>query len=434
MEPMDRRTWGRLAAGLLGMPLLGGMAACGGSSNDGATDVRLVNASAGYPSLDFFLDGTLSASSVAYGNVSDYIGTDAAVHTTAFNVAGSSTAVLSQTRSIAKDAPVTLIAYGWAGALKTFALTDTESAPASGYASVLVYNAAPDAGSIDVYVGGTGDDVSNATAVAYAVAPNSSDGAGYVLVTAGTYRLRVTASGDASTVLLDTSGLTLGSGQVLCVAVTSGSGGELVNALSIVQGGAVTALLNPMARLRLVNAVTAGAETTASFNGTTLASAATAPSVGGYVGVPAGTAVPAVAVAGTPVNLPAQTLAAGGDYTLLVWGDATAPQYTLVSDDNRLPTGTGAVKMRLVNALSSAAPLTLTADYTALVDNLAQGQASAFATLTTTSLNDLQVSTGGTVLYEDSDGLALIAQGLYTVFMFGAPTVGGARFVLRRER
>lgn len=118
MEPMDRRTWGRLAAGLLGMPLLGGMAACGGSSNDGATDVRLVNASAGYPSLDFFLDGTLSASSVAYGNVSDYIGTDAAVHTTAFNVAGSSTAVLSQTRSIAKDAPVTLIAYGWAGALK----------------------------------------------------------------------------------------------------------------------------------------------------------------------------------------------------------------------------------------------------------------------------------------------------------------------------
>ena len=231
MEPMDRRTWGRLAAGLLGMPLLGGMAACGGSSDDGVGNVRLVNASAGYPSLDFYLDGTLSASSVAYGDVSGYIGTNAAVHTTPFNVAGSSTAVLSQTRSIAKDAPVTLIAYGWAGALKTFALTDTESAPASGYASVLVYNAAPDAGSIDVYVGGTGDDVSNATATAYAVAPNSSDGAGYVLVTAGTYRLRVTASGDATTVLLDTSGLTLGSGQVLCVAVTSGSGGELINAL-----------------------------------------------------------------------------------------------------------------------------------------------------------------------------------------------------------
>lgn len=35
------------------------------------------------------------------------------------------------------------------------------------------------------------------------------------------------------------------------------------------------------------------------------------------------------------------SVAAGGDYTLLVWGDAAAPQLTWVVDDNRYPTVAG---------------------------------------------------------------------------------------------
>jgi Domain of unknown function (DUF4397) len=432
MEPMNRRSWGRLTAGLIGVPLLGGVTACGGSSSDGDANVRLVNASAGYPSLDFYVGGTLYASSVAYGTKSDYIGVDAGSYTTAFMAAGSTTAVLSQTHSLAEDAPTTLVAYGWNGSLKAFALTDTESAPASGYTKVMVYNTAADAGSVNVYLGGEGSDVANATAVAYSVAANSN--ASYVRVAAGSYRLRVTTSTDTTSVLLDTTGLTLTSEKVLCLVVTPGSGGVLVNALSIVQGGAVTSFVNPNARLRLVSAVTGGAVASASFNGTTLASSATAPSVGAYVNVGAATAVPTVSVAGTAVTLPALTLSAGGDYTLLLWGDATAPQYTLVSDDNRLPSSTTATKMRLINGLETDAALTLSADYSSVVDNLARGQASSYVTLAKTSLNDLQVSSGGTVLYENSDGVTLIAEGVYTVFMFGTATPTGRQFMLRKER
>lgn len=430
---MNRRTWGRWAIGLLGVPALGPLAACGGSGDDGDASVRLVNASTGYASLDLYLDGTKAVSSVAYGSSSGYVSADAGSHTTAFYPSGTSTAVLSQTRTLAKDAPVTAVTYGPSGSLKAFALTDTEGAPVSGYTKVLVWNVATDAGTVDVYLGGEGDDVANATALAYSVAAGSSDSNGYVRTTAGTYRLRVTSSSDTTQVLLDTTGLQLTSEQVMCLVITSGSSGVLVNALAVVQGGSVTAFTNTMARARLVNALD-GSSVSASFNGTTLSSGSTGPTVGSYVNVTAASAAPVITVAGTALGVAVQTLAAGGDYTLLVYGDAASPQFTLIADDNRLPTSTSAVKMRLVNGLTTAATLSLSADYSSIVDNLAQGSASSFVTLAKTSLNDLQVTTGSTALYDDNDGVTLIAQGVYSVFMFGTPTTSGARFVLRKER
>lgn len=435
MKQMNRRTWGQWAAGLLGAPVLGSLPACGGSDNDSDASVRVVNGSAGYASLDVYLDSTEVATAIGYGTACGYIATDAGSHTIAVTTAGSTTAVLSQSRTFGQDAPMTVVTHGWAGALKAFALTDTESAAASGYTKVLVYNTAADAGNVDVYLGGSDDDVADATAVAYAVSGGSSYSGGYVSVPAGTYRVRVTSSTDTTDVRLDTTGLVLGSTQVVCLVVTPCSSGTLVNAIAIIQGGTVTSLPNPLARLRVVAAVTSGSKVSADAGGTTLLDNVTAPTIGSYVDLTAAATSISLVVAGTTTSV-TRTLAAGVDYTLLVWGDAGDPQTTWITDDNRLPTSSSVVKMRLLNGMVESAALSLAADYSSVVDNLAQGQASSFVTLNDASLNDLQVTASSATLYDSLKAgvtmVTLAAQGLYTVFMFG--TLASPLFLLRKER
>lgn len=421
--------WRHGAAALIGALVLGVLPGCGGSGDDGDGQVRLVNASAGYTSLDLYVDGDKVSSAIGYGEASGYYGTTSGTHTTAYHSEGSATAVLTQSRSLAKDAPVTVITYGWSGGMAALALTDTEDAAASGKAKLLVVNTAPDAGSVDVYLSGTDDDIADATAVAYSVTGGSSYSGGYVAVTSGTYRLRVTAAGSTTDVLLDINGLTLKSTQVASLVITPTSSGVLVNGLLVAQGGSVTALNNTEARVRVVSGVSNGGTVTATFDGTTVASASTAPAIGNYAKLTAGTGT--LALSGTSTSA-SQTFAAGGDYTVLVLGTADAPTMTVITDDNRLPTSSTQAKLRVMHGLSDdTSALTLSADYSAVAQNVAQGSASAYGTLTAATLSSLMVYSSAGTLYSDTD-VVLAAKGVYTVFMLG--TTSQPLHVLRKER
>lgn len=421
--------WRHGAAALIGALVLGVLPGCGGSSEDGDGQVRLVNASAGYASLDLYVDGDKVSSAIGYGEASSYYGTTAGTHTTAFHSEGSATAVLTQSRSLAKDAPVTVLTYGWSGGMAALALTDTEEAAASGKAKLLVVNTAPDAGSVDVYLSGADDDIADATAVAYSVAGGSSYSGGYVAVTSGTYRLRVTAAGSTTDVRLDINGLTLKSTQVASLVITPTSSGVLVNSLLVAQGGSVTALNNTEARVRVVSGVSNGGTVTATFDGATVASASTAPAIGSYAKLTAGTGT--LALSGTSTSA-SQTFAAGGDYTVLVLGTASAPTMTVITDDNRLPTSSTQAKLRVMHGLSDdTSALTLSADYTAIAQNVTQGTASDYGTLTAATLSSLMVYSSAGTLYSDTD-VVLAAKGVYTVFMLG--TTSQPLHVLRKER
>jgi hypothetical protein len=70
-----------------------------------------------------------------------------------------------------------------------------------------VLNTSTDAGSVDVYLTAETDDLDSATAVASDVGGGKSTSFG--TVDSGTYRLRITAQGDTSTVLLDVSNVTV---------------------------------------------------------------------------------------------------------------------------------------------------------------------------------------------------------------------------------
>jgi len=427
------RAWMRGAAWAAVVVTTALLSACGGNSESGSkATLRLLNASTGYASLDLAVDDTATNTGVTYGTTGSYaeVGTDGVA--TVLTATGSTTALTSTTRTLSSDVAYTLVAYGWSGALKTALIEENAAAADSGKTKLMVLNLASDAGTVDVYLTGTDEALDSATATAAGVSGGGS--VGYTSVAAGTYRLRVTGSGDKTDLRLDKTGVVLGSTQVATLMLTPGSGGVLVNAVLALQKSTVSAFSTTQSRARVVSAVSGNGRVTASVAGTTLAAAATSPTIGNYGLVTGGTAPVVLSVNGTAVAVGDQALPAGGDYTLLVWGDAAAPQLTLITDDNRLPAVATNARIRLVHGVAGlSAPLTLTADFSAVASSVAQGQASAYATVTASSAMRLDVTSplSTTALYALSDA-SISAKGLYTVFMLGDATTPVA--ALRKER
>lgn len=428
----DSRLSKRHFLGLMAAVPLGSVVGCGGASSSGDASLRLVNAS-GYDALDLYLDDDLSISSVAYGSASSYTDVSADTVTAALTSADSATYLLSQSRTLDTDTKYTAVAYGWQGSLKSNLIEDSVDAADSGKTKLTVLNTASDAGTLDIYLTASDDDLEASTPVASAVTGGSSSS--ITNVTAGTYRLRVTANEDTGDVRLDVSGVVLASTGVVTLVLMPGPGGVLVHALQLVQGGAVTALFNTQARVRLVGGVASGATVSASVGGVSLLSGAPSPTIGSYKLVSAGTATVNVSVAGSALAAQTATLEAGGDYTLLVSGTAAAPTASMVEDDNRLPTSSSKFKLRLLNAMNGMAsfPLTLTVDYEAVLSDVAAGTISDAVSVTANDAATLEVSSAlsSTALYSLTD-TALTAQGVYTVFMFG--TSAAPSGALRKER
>ena len=179
---------------------------------------------------------------------------------------------------------------------------------------------------------------------------------------------------------LDVAGFTLTDRGVGALILTSTQGGMLANAIYLPQGGQPTKITNTKARLRGAVGVANGAN--ASIAGRRRVGArrrdrrrhrqplhaarcrVTVPVT--LHGERRGGAVPNV------------NLTAGADYTLLVWSNANGPQTSLIVDDNRLPSGgTGQAKLRLLNGMSTlAAPLTLSVDFSPVIEGTLLGQVS----------------------------------------------------------
>jgi hypothetical protein len=408
------------------------LSGCGGGSGNDA-NIRVVNASAGYSALDLYADDSQVLSSVAFGAASDYVGLDSGTIALDLTSAGSTTYLLSQSRSLSAETSYTMVTYGWEGALKATTVSDDVEAADSSKTKVSVLNTATDAGSLDVYLTAESDALDASTPVASSVAGGSQSS--YASIASGTYRLRVTAAGDTSDLRLDQSGVVLSSTGVVTFVMTPTTGGVLVNGLQIVQGSTVTKLMNTQARVRAVAAVADTAKVALSAGGTSLLANAPSPTIGSYTLVTAGSVSVTGTVNGTALATSTQTLAAGSDVTWLVNGAAASPSLVAITDDNRLPVNTSKLKLRLVNAMNGMSdyPLTLAVDYTAVASDVAQASASSYGQLvgSTTAQLDVSSALSAASLYTLSD-LTLSAQGVYTVFMFGTSTT--ATGALRKER
>ena len=412
------------------------VAACGGGADRTKAQVRLVNASADYAQLELRVDSQLRLSQVTYGGAEGYIEVDPGKSSSTISSAGSATPLLSFTPAVSEKKYLTLLAYGPAGALRQQPVDDNVGAPDTDRALLRVFNAASDAGALDVYLTATNDALSSAvpvqTAAAYGVLGAATT------VFSGTWRLRVTAAGSKTDVRLDMPALVLPSKHIATLVLTPTAGGVLVNALVLAQQGAITRQDALHARVRLAHVVTDSATLDAQVGAVDLGRALGAPSLGNYVLVPTGASTPALSLNGQALATAAFTLASGRDYTLMVHGLATAARVTWLMDDNRLPSDATRTKLRLVNAMAdSAAPLAMTLDASPVASNVAQAAASLHAVVDATSGNStdgkIAITASGlsTPLFTTNDQV-LRANAVYSVFLIGrqaAPTG-----LLKRDR
>lgn len=408
------------------------LAACGGGVDRTKAQLRLVNVSTGYARLDLAVHGQQRQSGVAYAANAGYVEVDPGEADSVITSTGSSTTLLSFTPSVSKNRYYSIVSYGAAGALGQVLIDENVGQPDSGKALLTVLNAAADAGAVDVYLTGSADALASSVPVQSAAAVGSAGTA--LTVNSGSYRLRITAAGSKTDVRLDLPAFALASRQVATLVLTSGAGGVMVNALLLAQQGDITRLDGTQARVRVAAGVAGGGAVTASVASTVLLNSVGSPAVGLYTLVAAGSQAVAVAVNGTALAASTMTLAAGADYTLLVYGPLAAPLPAWIADDNRAPTDTSQARLRLVNGVASlATPLAMTIDFVPLPDTAAPGLASGYTLTPATTTGQISVTAAGlsTPLFS-AGSQTLVAGGTYSLFVLGAP--GSVVGVLRKDR
>jgi len=401
------------------------LSACGGGSGSSSnTQVRLLNASVGYSSLDLAVNSTTLNTGVAYGNVGSYASVDTSATSTQIQTTGVGATVANLTPTLAADSHYTLIAYGWGGAVRNSLLQETETAADANKSKLLVLNLAPDAGALDVYItaANNSDSLETATPVASAIAGGT--GSGYNTLNSGTFRITLTGSGKPSDIRLDLPSVTLESTGVATLVATATAGGRLVNGMVLKQQGAVSNLPTNKARVRVAATLAGSASVNASIGGQSVLPSTLAPQIGAYTTVEAGAPVLDLRVNGIALNTSNPTLKAGGDYTLLVWGTAASPQLSVLSDDNRLPTASGTAKIRLINGLSGAnTGLGMALDYSSIASNITPGSASSASVVNasaTASLLTVNSPASATAIYSNAS-LIVPTSAVFSLFMMGDP-------------
>lgn len=404
---------------VVGLVVAALVAACGGGADLSKARIRLVNASGGYAALDLTVDDSRRFASVAYGETANYAEVDPDKMASTISRPGSATVLLSFTPGVRKDRNFTVLAWGAEGALRSLVLDDNTGEPADNKTLLRVINTAADAGPVDVYLTGSSDTLADAVPLQAAAAVGTLGG--FATVNSGNWRLRVTAANDKGDLRLDVPVLALGSRQVTTLVITPGRGGVLVNALLLVDRGGIARADNTLARVRVAATVPGGGAVTAAAGATPLLAGVGAPVVGAYTAVTADGAALSASVNGVAATGTAATLAAGADYTLLVWGPLAAPRATLIEDDNRAPTAAGQAKLRLVNGLADlTTPLSLAVGLSPVGGAVGPGAASAYGSFGASTTADLEARAAGQAsAVAASADRTLAAGGVYTYFVVG---------------
>jgi len=427
----------RLVLALVVLPL----ASCGGGDDDGGGEaqIRLLNLSSGYTALDLITnieaddedEDQTQASAVALDAVSAYASLEPDDYTIKLKRTGSGSILRSFTgAALVKDTINTYVAYGEVGQFGALLIDDTQDDADSGETKLSVANVST-AGTLDVYITDSSTDLDDTTPVLSGVGVNlvgfSTD--------SGTYRLRVTASGDNDDVRLDIRDFELPDRGVVALILTASRGGTLVNAVYLPQGGEPEKFVNTKARLRGAVGVAGGGSASIRAGGQTVLTSATAGVIGSrYVLLDAGDVPVTLTVNGAAVPAPNVSLQAGADYTLLALSDTTGVKTSLIVDDNRLPAAGDNVKLRLLNGMSTlSAPLTLSMDFSPLIEGTPVGEVSDEVEVQGGTDRQFDISNTTTAaLVLSRGGITLQTGSVYTFFMTdnGTTPIG----VLRRDR
>jgi hypothetical protein len=418
--------------------LLGG---CGNGSS-GTANTRLLNVSTGYTSLDLYASNnsntspnyTVQSQAVAYETVGNYAAIASGTYSLEFRKNGVSSALATDgSENLTDGSHATYVGYGSSGNFATVKIGEDQSSANTGYTKVSVINAS-EAGNVDVYLTDSTTDLVNASPLITNIA---AGGSSTITVTSGSYRVRVIGTGNTTDLRADVAQVTFNDTTVNSLLLTSTTGGMLVNVSLLPQQGSLTTYNNTQARVRGAVGIANGTTVNATVNGANVLTNATVGVIGGtYTLVNSGSLPFTLNVDGTAVTVPNQTLAAGGDYTFLVWSNSSGTQTSLIADDNTLPASlTAKSRVRLLNGMSGMGdPLTLLVNFQTGATGVTLGTASALAQFASGTNNEVDVidtNTSATLLTKTT--LTLDPGGVYTMFMAGggnSPVNG----TLRKDR
>ncbi len=436
-------------------PLIGGAAllaaavvilsSCGGSSS--TANIRMLNVSTGYNSLDVYESNNSNANAnytaqiqgVAYEVLSNYSSISSGTYSLEFRTTGTTSALATDGSENLTDGSHTLyVGYGSSGNFATVKIGEDQSSANSGYAKVTVINAS-EAGNVDVYLTDSTTDLVNASPVVSNIATGATS---TITVTSGNYRLRVVGTGDTTDLRADVAQVTFNSTSVDSLLLTSTTGGMLVNVSLVPQQGSLTTYNTAQARIRGAVGIANGTTVNATIQGANILTNATVGVIGGiYTLVDSGSNLPVtLSVDGTATTVPNQTLAAGADYTLLVWSNASGTQTSLIADVNTLPANLATkARVRVLNGMSGLAdPLTLLVNFQTDATGVTLGSASdstsaqaEFASGTDNEVDVIDTNTSATLSSQTT--VTLNAGSVYTMFMAGggnSPVIG----TLRKDR
>jgi hypothetical protein len=284
---------------------------------------------------------------------------------------------------------------------------------------------------VDVFLTSSTADLGESAATLSAVAGGSTSA--FRELSSGSYRLRVTGSGDPTDLRLDIPAITLADRQHASLVLTAGASGVLLDGVFIPQQGQATPMKNTQARVRVAAGVDGAGSVGVSLGSRTLVGALRSPSVGPYQLVDAGSQTLTVRVNGSELLTTTRAFAAGSDHTLLVYGAAGAGELRVIQDDNRLPSLATRSKLRLVHGAAGLDALTLAVDYLALVSDTVAGTASASSTVTSSSTARVDVtSASAAAAVYTAEEVNLQGQAVYSVFVLGGNA--SATGLIRKER
>jgi hypothetical protein len=417
------------------------LSGCGNGSS-GTANIRLLNVSTGYTSLDLYASNnnnttpnyTVQSQAVTYETLSNYAGIASGTYSLEFRKNGTTSALATDgSENLTDGSHTTYVGYGSSGNFASVKIGEDQSSANSGYAKVTVINAS-EAGNVDVYLTDSTTELVNASPL---VTNLATGGTSTITVTSGNYRLRAIGTGNTADLRADVPQVTFNSTTVNSLLLTSTTGGMLVNVSLLPQQGSLSTYNNTQARVRGAVGIANGTTVNATLNGATILTNATVGVIGGiYALVNSGTAPVTLNVDGAAVTIANQTLAAGADYTFLVWSNASGTQTSLIADDNTLPASLAAKsRVRLLNGMSGLAdPLTLLVNFQTAATGVTLGTASVLAQFASGTNNEVDVidtNTSATLLTRTT--LTMDPGGVYTMFTAGGGTtpVNGT---LRKDR
>jgi Domain of unknown function (DUF4397) len=413
------------------------LAACGGDDSDSA-EVRILNASLDYGAVDIYFDDELKHSNVAAGAMSGYLDFKSESKTLRVTRSGSQSAILETSASPGKGTKHLYVLYGGESNLRLNQYSENESEAGSEKTKVRLLNLSADAGPIDFFASTSSTNVNDQVA--------RTSGIGYGGVTAwqeldrGTYRGWFTAASDKTDIRLEVPSIVLEDKKQLTIVLMPTIGGTLLNAQVFNQQGEPTKTENTNSRLRLVAGLSATERVTVRTAENQNLLSNSSPSISSYILVPKGATTLNVAANGVAFATVSADLVAGTDNTLLTYGAPAADgtqssgSAKLLRDNNRAPAQSTRAKVKLVNGfVESNGGLTLSADYSPVVSNVALGSASDYGLVTGGIYSRLDVTeaSGSTPVYLEED--VTFANGsVYSLFVMGkrSAPVG----ILRKDR